>query len=151
VRRPQERKYLIIRGVGNKVVEETVSAGDLAQIVKKEYDLVICKATGTMVVTSPSGKRITYEGKWPRMGETSLDVLEALLINGNEYLKPSELADLTGNRNLKRNSALAARILAIRKTLHDKTEKYIQTQKTPGHYAVRWTGRPWIWIERMRD
>ena len=85
------------------------------------------------------------------MGETTLAILETLLLNSGEYLSPEELAELTGNPNLKRNSALAARILAIRKTLHDDNETYIQTQKTPGHYAVRWTGRPWIWIERAPD
>lgn len=82
------------------------------------------------------------------MGRVTLKILEALLLNGGEYLTPADLAEITGNDNLRENSNVAARIMAIRRTLNDDNETYVQTQKTPGHYAVRWTGRPFIWIER---
>jgi len=148
MKQPPTRKYCVLKGVGHDVTEETLNADQLAAIDRDEFDLVISKITAEMIVRLPSGKRVKYTGRWPRMGPSSSALLEALLLNTTEFVSPKELAELCANTNMMENTALAARILSLRKTLGDCGEHFIETQKTPGHYAVRWTGRPWLMIER---
>lgn len=148
MRRLPQRKYYVTRGVGNKVASETMTKEQLEAIEGSQFELILCMVTARMVVTSSSGKRIEYFRQWPRMGRVSLQLIEAILLNSGEYLTPADLAEITGNDNLRENSNVAARIMAIRRTLHDDNETYVQTRKTPKHYAVRWSGRPFIWIER---
>ena len=146
--RPRERKYDVMIGEGKNVESKIMTSEELRLLAWNRFKVIICIVTARMVVTSSSGERIVYEDRWPRMGRVSLRLLEALLLNSGEYLTPVDLAEITGNDNLRENGTVAARILAIRKTLWDRNETYIQTQKTPGHYAARWTGKPFIWVKR---
>lgn len=151
MRRLRERKYDVIIGDGRNVECKILTEKELAALPWRYFKLIVCMVSARMVVTSSSGKRIEYLGRWPRMGRVTLELLQCLLLESCTYVTPAELAQMTGNHNLQRNECVAARIMALRKALHDANETYIQTRKTPGHYAIRWTGKPFIWIAAVRS
>ena len=90
-------------------------------------------------------------GNWPGLGDVCIRIIQAIQLNPREFLKPSQIADLTGCFTLRENNVLAARLLAIRRIHKESAEKpHFFKSRRPGGYALAWNPeKTWLWIERI--
>ena len=90
-------------------------------------------------------------GDWPGLGDVCIRIIQAIQLNPREFLKPSQIADLTGCFTLRENNVLSARLLAIRRIHKETAEKsHFFKSRRPGGYAIAWNPeKTWLWIERI--
>lgn len=138
------------RGNGDEIETRTANAEERKAVDFKQFDHMLDTVQGVYGYRSASGEWIQRPIDGSGMGDVALNIIRALQLSPGVLLGVVEFAELTGDAHLYDTSALAARIMVIRKA-HGETPaspRFIVTCRNGGGYM--WpAARSWIWIDRI--
>lgn len=148
-RHSADQRYELTQFDGIEITTRSVGTEELRAVKPESYDVYISTSSGVLGFRDASGDWIEFRNRWPRLGPVTIAILRAIQLNPGDFLTPAQITELTGYDSLRENTVLAARIYALRQSLRDRDQRFVETSTADG-YAIRWSSqRTWLWVDRI--
>jgi hypothetical protein len=148
LKNPARYEAIFYDGKGEPTMK-VISRTEMLKIRESDFALFISIPTSILSVQPASGPRKRLRSTWPGLGESTLSVLQALMIEPGLFQTAEDLIAATGNENLREPNNLSACVRHLRVALGDEAKKLIQTRSTRP-LAFCWNPEmSYCWIERI--
>jgi hypothetical protein len=145
-------RYEILTYDGQSFSSTTMTRDQVMEINYQSFDYVLSSVLGIWAFRTADDEWIEHRGgDWPEFGDVCIRIVQAVQLNPGDFLKPVEVAELTGRDKLRENNNLSARLMAIRKAHREnhKQSHFFLSRKTGG-FGIAWNKeRTWMWIEKI--
>lgn len=145
-------RYEILFYNGQTTDMSTVSREEAMSINPQSVDHFQSPAFGIFAYRTAEGEWFEYrKGNCPGLGDVCLRIIQALQLNPGEFLKPSEIAELTGRSSLRENNVLSARLMKIREAHQESHKKphFFLSRRARG-FSLAWAPqRSWMSVQRI--
>jgi hypothetical protein len=145
-------RYEVMIYDGQTITTKTMTREQVMELNPQAVDYFLSMAFGILGFRTNEDEWIQFNNAdWSGLGDVCIKIIQAILLNPGEFLKPQEIADLTDCFTLRNPNALSARLMAIRKVHKESYRKprFFLSRKTGG-FAIAFNPQcSWMWIERI--
>jgi len=146
-------RYEVLGYDGHTITEKTMTREQVLEINHQSVDYFFSSDFGIWGFRTEQGEWVEHNaGNWPGIGDVCIRIIQATQLNPAEFLRPQDIAELTGYFTLRDNNTLSARLMKIREAHKESYKKpHFFLSRKAGGYAIAWNPQcTWMWIERIK-